>query len=410
MDRALATPLLPLLVLFLAASGPSARAEWEAGKQAFQQGRYDEAVRELRETVTTHPDYPPGHYMLGLALHKLGRPAEALASLQRATMLAPEEVSYTLSLAQTLIGVKRYGDALETLAGHDLSTLPPALKPTFVVTLAAAGSKAEAGKALPLLRQAVEQDASSPDLWLALGNAAGRSGATTEAFRAYEHSYRLDSANSSVGRKAVSTGLRLARDAGEGKQGRDWYRRAAELGAVIARADPADADRLLPGEAWLNAGDAAAARAWFEECLRSRPRDPEAELGLARALLDLTETAKALTALDRALAASPDGTLAAQIQRRRGYAFHQLEDYGQAARAYRASDTPEKAAEMEKFQAIAGENATIDRRRKECLEKQARVTAIKKEKKDLFPPDEWAGIERDLDLSLAECKPYLDAA
>jgi len=333
--------------------------------EAFHEGRFKDAVRVFTQTTAAHPDYPAGHYMLGLALGKAQRPSEAIASLQRASDLDPKKASYSLALATTLVQVKRPEDALTALSKQDITKLVSDLRTKYVKAIAAAGSQADAATALPLLRKAAAQHDSSSDLWLALGKAASEVGEKPDAFRAYQQGFRLDPSQDSLGRRAMTVALQLGQENGASAKGQTWYRQGAELGEQLGLARLGENSRLLPGEAWLKADDAEAARAWFEKALKSRSKDPAAELGLARALLELEEPETALLALLRGLKDSPDEQLSSRIHRRLGFTYHQLEQYEKAAEAYRLGGAPDKAKEMLDYQAIADENLSIDRKRKE---------------------------------------------
>jgi tetratricopeptide (TPR) repeat protein len=117
-------PLLALLLL-VSASAAADEGHLAAGVRAFQAGRYDEALVELR-MVEQGPD-PPADlaFYLGPTLYKLGRYPEALLTFRRSS--APPDTLTDFYLGQTLYQLALYDQAREVFAGAAARGLGPRL-------------------------------------------------------------------------------------------------------------------------------------------------------------------------------------------------------------------------------------------------------------------------------------------
>ncbi|WP_245494836.1 tetratricopeptide repeat protein [Mesorhizobium sp. M4B.F.Ca.ET.017.02.2.1] len=67
----------------------------------LQQRRYGEAEQQINQAIEIRPDVPAGHYNRGLALAKLDRIEDALASLDNCIELEPSH-SQALALRAAL--------------------------------------------------------------------------------------------------------------------------------------------------------------------------------------------------------------------------------------------------------------------------------------------------------------------
>jgi tetratricopeptide (TPR) repeat protein len=82
------------------------------GTVKAQQGHIGEAHRLFNAAVKANPAAPQGWSNLGQALHALKRSAEALECLDKARVLAPDDVNILYQHANTLLSLDRPGDAL----------------------------------------------------------------------------------------------------------------------------------------------------------------------------------------------------------------------------------------------------------------------------------------------------------
>ena len=81
------------------------------------QGREQLAIERLLQARSGYPDSPEAHHGLGLAQIRSQQPLEALASLQRAMQLAPDNDRYVYIYALALNSQGRGAEAIHILNG-----------------------------------------------------------------------------------------------------------------------------------------------------------------------------------------------------------------------------------------------------------------------------------------------------
>jgi Flp pilus assembly protein TadD len=101
-----------VLALLPACAGTPAEQAARQGQDLLEEGRLDEALDLYREARESHPDLAPFHHGVGLALHRLERPAEAETPLRRAIELDPEEGRFHLVLGHVLFELGRPEEAV----------------------------------------------------------------------------------------------------------------------------------------------------------------------------------------------------------------------------------------------------------------------------------------------------------
>lgn len=87
-------------------SAPEARLQHEFGLARARQGRLEESLTFFAKSIEIDPYYAPAHGDRGIALHHLGRYAEAVAAFREALRLTPDamETWYNLGLAFLQLG------------------------------------------------------------------------------------------------------------------------------------------------------------------------------------------------------------------------------------------------------------------------------------------------------------------
>ena len=75
------------------------------------EGRYEEAIIELREMLVQDPNSSDGHHQLGLVYGFMGDFDESIEELQKAVMLAPARVDARVDLALTFSMLGEYEKA-----------------------------------------------------------------------------------------------------------------------------------------------------------------------------------------------------------------------------------------------------------------------------------------------------------
>lgn len=82
---------------------------------AAKAGEYEDAATWFQAAVDLRPDLQVGHLCLGLCLEELGKHEEALACLDEAVNLDPEDGLPRYARARVLVQVQRTGDAISAL-------------------------------------------------------------------------------------------------------------------------------------------------------------------------------------------------------------------------------------------------------------------------------------------------------
>jgi tetratricopeptide (TPR) repeat protein len=186
------------------------------GASLGQIGRFDEAVKSLREAIAIGPWKLPAHHILGRILLLQQKPEDALAELERAESLEPESAGIHLDLGAAYDGAKKpekaeaaYREALRldgtlTRAHYSLGTL-----------LARMGRREEAEQHIAVYKDAFQKEqqaafeGGSRKAELNLGWVALRGGQPERALEQFER--HPDDADALKG--AARALIRLGRDA-----------------------------------------------------------------------------------------------------------------------------------------------------------------------------------------------------
>jgi tetratricopeptide (TPR) repeat protein len=281
-------------------------------------GKSRDPIFTLRSLVAEQAERGTGaaargrlHYAVGGLLLQEGRSAEAIPELERAVELAPELRDARLQLANALAAGGRLGDALV----HYDTLL--ALEPDDAATLvkrAAARANLAGGAAAPAPPPAVREDleravavaAGAGDGHLAaeahgmLGQLDRAGGDFEAAIGHYREALAADPEHA-----ATLEGLaRLLGDRGE-------YREAADLFRRLSAVAPRDPDaRMGAAVALLLAADYASAREGLEQAVAELPDDVALKARLARLLASspdraVRDGARAVTLAQELFAAAP---------------------------------------------------------------------------------------------------------
>ena len=323
-------------------------ADWNAGRQLYNEGRFAEAAVHFRETVGSNPNWPSGYLMLGRCQLAMGEYDEALENLRTAVELGPDDPTNTVTLGRALMTVDRYAEARELLDGFDLDSLPPEWKAEVARMQAACLIEEDrAADAVTLLEARLADDPNRAALHRALADAHRAVGDRTATFDDLARAFSLDSADHASGRAAVIAALSLAADAGDDELKASYYNRAVEIADELATASPDYENTLLAGEAAFAAGRLEAAAGWFGAAVKSRPQEPTAQFDLGRTLAALDHNEEAVVHLRAALGAAPEAELATHIHGQLGRLLACSLKLPEAARHYRAAGDNDRADQID---------------------------------------------------------------
>ncbi len=277
----------------------------ERGFTAFQMGRFEEGVAELRWFVARHPDDAVGHFELGAAENK-DNPAQALAEFDKTLALQAD-----FGAAHSARGSLYYQMGKPEAALADLEAAA-AQRPDDAVSLDRLGQTYlaldRAGDAVRVLRKAA---ALTPD----------------------------DS----------KTQLHLARalaDAGQGAESKAAMDRFRQLGPVVNKAVPGglmDYLSLTPEQR------RADYRARVEKLVRDHPDDAPGQLTYLRLLLEAGDTARAAETAGKIGLLKP----AAGVLAEAGRALLEMRQYGAAQQLLKQAFAATPSAELELDLAVA---------------------------------------------------------
>jgi tetratricopeptide (TPR) repeat protein len=96
-------------------SGPVARADYKQAVANYNQGKYTQAIQELKPDIDKNPDWEFGHRLLGLCYLRLNNGALAVNSLVRAAALNSKAFSTYFGLGQAYFSLKKFGDCISAL-------------------------------------------------------------------------------------------------------------------------------------------------------------------------------------------------------------------------------------------------------------------------------------------------------
>ncbi len=270
----------------LPAQGAAEQPEYESGRAYFRKGDYLNAARRLEVALRESPDDRDALQLLGLAYYHLGRPAEAIAPLQRLQRQLgslPRDSGFVLALCYALTRqydrarsafAALYGLPAESAGAHlilsrmlvrqgfdpvaeEHASRGLSLNPTLPMAHFVLGEvylyKSRVPQAAAEFQKELALDPANAEAWYRLGDVKARQSAYAEADAALRRAIWLDATQA---RYYALLGKIVLRS-GDGAQARRLLERAVAM-------DPNDytAHRLL-GEAYRDLGDAALAAREF---------------------------------------------------------------------------------------------------------------------------------------------------
>lgn len=250
-----------------------------------QQGQFASGVDYARRALVVDPGRARTHLLLGMALARIDRPEEALASFDRAIAISPELADAHGSRGDVLIDLRR---PVEAVASYD--------------------------RALSIKPQSFES-------WCNRGAALLSLERHSEALASYDRALALEPDHVEV---LVARGVAL--------NALDRHREALEsVDRALARVPDHRLALSSRGAALLELGRAEEALANFERVLAQAPEDIDALYNVCFTLAELERVQDALAGYDKLLARAPDHVDALMG---RGAALSDLCRYAEAVATY----------------------------------------------------------------------------
>ncbi|MEX2631657.1 MAG: sulfotransferase [Tistlia sp.] len=269
-------------------------------------GRPAEALPLYRRLLQAAPRHPDTLHLYGLALHQGGPGRAALAPLRRAVEAAPDNPAFRRSLAATQRALGDRSGSLATLQAA-LAVLPGDAGLWALLGDLEAGGRDYAAAAAAY-RRALEIEPAVPSVLNNLGAALIRLEHAEEALDAFDQALALqpDLAPALIGRGEAL--LRLGREA--------WALEPLRRALALVPSSLAALKAL--GQAQERVGEVEAAIETFRRGLELAPADAELHGGLGHALQLLGRFAEAQAPLRQAIELAPEDAdaLAALVQGR----------------------------------------------------------------------------------------------
>lgn len=277
----------------IAVTGPNFVMQYLLGLAYAEQGRRDEAIERIGESLRIRPDYAHAHGSLGLLLLERGEAEKAIEHLKIAVRLDPAETHARVNLGNVLVQQGRHDEAI----AHYTDALRA--DPRFVPALTGYGrALAELGRldeAIAQYRAALAIDGSNAQAHNNLANALAARGAADEALEHYAAAVRVRPDH-----HAARVNLALFH---------------AERGQFAQAVEQFEAAlRIRPGDARVHgdAGNALAAQgklqeavAHYQEAIRLDPRNAAHRNNLANALAMLGRSEEAIPHYREAIRLEP---------------------------------------------------------------------------------------------------------
>ncbi len=274
----------------------SAQEYAQQARQLYEAGRWEEALSKLLMAVEADPHHSDWHFGLGLILDALDRFDEAVRSFQAAWDLGGDDPEVMLYLAEDLIRIQRYSQAIEVL--ERVSELDPACEPSYCLRIVAYAQLGDHEQAEQMFYLAQQVDEHCPKCFDYIAHSLAARGQLDRAIWCWQKVLDLDPAY----RMAWVNLSRVYRLRGQGKEAERCLHQ--EL-----RHDPDDLDiQLQLAELQIEMGRYPEARQRLSRVIEQDPATAKAHLYLALISIREGHLTSAAAALE--LANRLDGDLA----------------------------------------------------------------------------------------------------
>ncbi len=302
----------------------------ERGLQRHRAGYLSDAKSLYEQALILEPRHPDGLHLAGVVALQTGAAERAVALIQRAIEVQPENPAFHANLAQAYLALQHVADA--HAAFRRAAALAPR-DPQFAVgaanCLAMRGSVAEAERELRAVAQRYPGYALA---WFNLGNTVQEQGRQLEAADLYRRAIELDpalaDAHNNLGRalhqlqrfeeaeQAYRRCLALQPDVATGycnlasvliDRGR-FAEAASVCQQALQRSSGSAELNLLLGSAYTHQGSLTSALEAFRAAANAAPDNPRAVWAYGYALIRTGKETEGLPLLERALALQPDSS------------------------------------------------------------------------------------------------------
>ena len=293
------------------------------GVLLFFQGAYADAIPELRAALKLQPTLSKIQALLGIAEKRTGDVEAARGDLEKAFPDVQEE-KIRIDTGMELIEIESRAGDLDKAAGivTDLRKLDPTNEALLYTAY-----RIHSDLAAESLLSLSIVNPNSARMQQALAHELAKRGNTAEAIEHYRAALKLDPTLPGLHFELADM-LRTQSTAGGQEEAEREYKAALEANPL----DEQSECRL--GDIALRSSDFKQAFDRFSHAVKLQPGDPEASIGLAKALISMNQPEKAEALLQHALQLDPTSAVAhfrlGTIYRQSGRtaeARHEMEEY-----------------------------------------------------------------------------------
>jgi tetratricopeptide (TPR) repeat protein len=218
--------LLGFMILALTIAiliSPSARADYKQATANYIQGKYTQAINDMKGDLEKNPDYEYGHRLVGLCYLRLGNAALAVTELSRAVELKSNAYSTYFGLGQAYFAMKNYNNCISNLDKAEPLAAKEQNAEKLKTDLYALRGKAyyamaKFDPAVKDLQNALRGNQSDWMSYNILGDAYLKLNRLDEAIQTLEKAHSLKSDNSSITESLGKVYRKQGIDAFSGKQ------------------------------------------------------------------------------------------------------------------------------------------------------------------------------------------------
>src|SRR3990172_5126454 len=156
----------------------------ERGRAYHTNGKYNEAIIELKNALQIDPKFTPALYHLGLSYKGKGWLMDAARELQKVTTLTPDWPDGRAALGSVYVELEAWDDVLAE-ANSIRKADPGNVEGIYLTSLALKGKK-RLGEALDLVKTAIQRDQNLAELYKTQGDILAELGKDADAEQSYQ--------------------------------------------------------------------------------------------------------------------------------------------------------------------------------------------------------------------------------
>jgi len=242
----------------------------ERAHEAYERGRWEEALRELKAAIAINPYNGAWYFNLGLTLDMMERFDEAIAAYHRALEMDPDDVELLNALGQDCVRAGNFDEAITRF--NRIEQINPAFEPAYCNRILAYSEKGEHEVADQMFYLARQYKEKCPQCFYNIGGSLMSRGLFDRALWCWQQVLELEPEHPRVHARMAEAFW------AKGLLGEARQHYLEEL-----RSDPGDLDTMLNlGELLVEMGQTNAAAEKFRQVLELQPDESTAHFHLGQ--------------------------------------------------------------------------------------------------------------------------------